>query len=150
MGYVLYGGEGFTQSQFKTLYYTNNGGKTWGVKSYTGDFMATPQVKPIGSLSVVGYGGGIQFFEHGVGFMAFRAFGLTRSFDWGIDFSTTKNYGGQVFRAGPDFINSQVGFAAIATFDAKANEIQCLYSTTDGGDEWTELVSFDYFKRLVK
>jgi photosystem II stability/assembly factor-like uncharacterized protein len=144
IGYVLCGGEPGAGNQMKSLYYTNNGGKTWAIKSssgYSGEF------KKIGNLTGGGYCAGIKFFANGIGYMGLSRGDLQKSVDNGVNFFDITNSNDDSDEPVPDLINSNEGYTIFNNNIKYKNGT--LYHTIDGGKVWVEVTSNDYWKSIL-
>jgi beta-lactamase regulating signal transducer with metallopeptidase domain len=126
-GYVLYENQGGTGGTVKTLYYTNNAGITWSIKSRVGMPIENP-FKDIGDLPLSGFGNGMKFFSNGVGYIGLHRGATIKSTDGGVHFSSVSDY--DETGIAPDFINSKEGYVVIAG---------ALNHTVNSGVTWTKI-----------
>ena len=152
-GYVLYNlsadQDAKTGSSPETLYYTNNSGETWSMKSKVGN----PTENPKGGSGLSPFVGTCvesKFFSNGVGYIGFTEGALLKTTDYGVHFSSEMNSAD--FNPLPDFINNNEGFGI---FQKCVNSDYMLYEDTlkhtiDGGKTWTEILSPNVIKSLFK
>jgi hypothetical protein len=132
-GYTFYCGNAQGDLN-KTLYYTNNGGKTWSIK-------AKDNSNKIASNLFFGdFSCGMKFFQNGVGYIGFDYGPLIKTNDSGVHFidlpleyENNDTEGVHLSNPVPDFINSQEGYALFFRGG--------LFHTTNGGQNWTEILS---------
>lgn len=129
-GYILYENQPGAGNQSKTLYYTDNGGKTWSIKSKS-DFMDMGQQKVDNSVGLGGYGSGIKFFLDNVGYVGLVRGAIRKSTDGGETFKSITEYSD--YHPLPSFLNSKEGYGVFEGTD--------LYHTTDGGNHWVKIIS---------
>lgn len=140
-GYALFGYvAGITQSEAKTLYYTEDGGKTWSLKSRSNTIPSNnPKDNPntVGNLSLIGYScNGLIFFSDGTGYLSMRNMGISKTIDGGVHFSWVTEQGSVIINM--DMINNTVGYTCINTLSGIVLE-----STLDGGKNWKTITAID-------
>lgn len=126
-GYVLFVNTAGAGNQLKILYYTNDGGKTWSIKSKS----EIPPPKVDNSIGCGGYSCGIKFFSNGTGYLGEARGFVRKSTDGGVTFKNITDYDEQ--HPVPDFINSEEGYGIFHRTD--------LYHTTDGGENWGKIIT---------
>jgi photosystem II stability/assembly factor-like uncharacterized protein len=90
---------------------------------------------------------GIKFFADGVGYIGLDSGPLLKTIDGGIHFTDLPleyvKPGMQVhfLNQVPDFINSKEGYNVF--------QFNCLYHTTDGGNNWVELITDSTFQNIM-
>jgi hypothetical protein len=143
-GYAYCGGDSACGSQEKAIYYTNDSGIKWSIRS-----QAFGTQKGIGTLSFGGDCTGIKFFSNGVGYIGGGTSSVMKSTDGGVDFSEMFKNGDEQYDSGtgvPDFINCNEGFS----FFASNGTSNYLEHTTNGGNKWIHIISVDNIATFAK
>jgi hypothetical protein len=130
----------------KTLFYTNNCGASWKIKSCSDTVSSyDPKDNPnaVGNLSLWGYGCNFfKMFPNGAGYLNMQNTYFIKTLDGGVNFNWPISINS------PEFLN-------IFAMDMTTDKIGCIcrhtpdfstfgiYSTTNGGKSWKLIIYID-------
>ena len=137
-GYVLFANEPGAGGQNKALYYTNDGGNKWSLKSSTGDGNS---VTPTGNIPDTGYCEGIDFLSNGIVYLGLGRGDINKSVDGGINFSSVTVSNDDSSHPVPDFINYNQGFSVL--------NYGSLFYTSDSGADWSLITLNNYWETFL-
>lgn len=147
VGYAYCGGEVACGSQEKAIYYTNDSGVKWSIRSQA--FGTHTDHTDIGTLSFGGDCTGIKFFSNGIGYIGGGISSVMKSTDGGVNFSEMFKNSDEQYHSGtgvPDFINCNEGYS----FFASNGNSNYLEHTTNDGIKWIRIISADNIATFAK
>lgn len=149
-GYMLLSERLSGASEYKTLCYTADGGKTWSVRSRSQDPSGGEGAGSVGTVGTTGTNGAMQFFPDNVGYIYYSGLSiLMKSTDGGVNFGAVVD--GQSLRAvsRPDFLTGSRGYLFLQDSTGSDSSVY-LAATQDGGKSWTKTAAGSIFTAALR
>lgn len=138
-GYAYCGSDAALGSQGKAVYYTDDSGNRWTLKSQV-LLTLDDGGGNVGTLSTAGHCDGIRFFAGGTGYIGAGPGGVMKSTDGGVHFTDAVRpdaFEYQFNTGMPDFVNDRDGYK----FFLHDGTESMLEHTADGGNSWRKVIT---------